>query len=399
MNSRTSWLLGSLYLAVHAVVASAQPCSIEQVTVSVGGPHPAFANFAPEISLSGATIAFHSNRLFVPVPSSADGENDEIFLFDRETGSFTQVTDSRGGDGSRRPAFSKDESKLVFDSDRDLTGYNPDMNREIFLFDITNVTLTQITDTTSAFSSNPSANINGDRLVFISSADLVSGGNADGNVEIFLYDSSIGFTQITNSTRSAFQGVPTLDSEGDLVAFHSFDNLVGTNPDENREVFTYSSESGLVQITDTTGGLGNLTPQVSVDGSRVVLVSDRDLVPGMNPDNDVYIFMYDVGTREIVQLVEGRAPVLSADLRYMAYRTSGFVARLYLADFTAIHTPTLLRSSTFPGISKYGLLLVFRDRGDPVGLNPDGNSEIYVATCPDLLFQDGFESGDTTLWN
>ncbi len=273
------------------------------------------------------------------------------------------------------------------------------MNREIFLFDITGRTLTQITDTTSALNAYPSANINGDRLVLWSSADLVPGGNADGNVEIFLYDSSIGFTQITNSTRSAFQGVPTLDSEGDLVTFHSFDDHVGMNPDENREVFTYSSESGLIQITDSTGGLGSGTPQVSVDGSKIVLVSDRDLVPGMNPDNDTYIFMYDVGTREIVQLVEGREPVLSADLRYMAYSTSGFVARLYLADFTAIQIPTVLTSSTFPSISKYGLLLAFRDRGDLVGLNPDGNSEIFVATCPGLLFQDGFESGDTTLWN
>ncbi|MBW8879256.1 MAG: hypothetical protein JF614_30315, partial [Acidobacteria bacterium] len=59
--------------------------------------------------------------------------------------------------------------------------------------------LTQLTNTTgsSFFNFFPAFNAAGNRIVFNSSADLV-GSNGDGGVEAFLWDASIGFTQITN---------------------------------------------------------------------------------------------------------------------------------------------------------------------------------------------------------
>src|SRR5262245_40738586 len=62
-------------------------------------------------------------------------------------------------------------------------------------------TITQITSTSASVNGSPSISSDGSRVAFRSSSDL-TGGNADGNTEIFLCDpASLAFTQVTNSTR------------------------------------------------------------------------------------------------------------------------------------------------------------------------------------------------------
>jgi Tol biopolymer transport system component len=59
----------------------------------------------------------------------------ELFLFDIITQTFTQITsDPRGpGFGVREPQISADGTRIAFVANMDLTGGNPDGNAEIFL--------------------------------------------------------------------------------------------------------------------------------------------------------------------------------------------------------------------------------------------------------------------------
>lgn len=96
----------------------------------------------------------------------------------------TQITSATQG-FSEVPSINADGTRIAFQSTANLTGSNAEGNFESFLFDTTTDTFTQITSTTGSFSGDVSINADGTRIAFVSDADL-TGGNPDGNDEIFL---------------------------------------------------------------------------------------------------------------------------------------------------------------------------------------------------------------------
>jgi hypothetical protein len=53
---------------------------------------------------------------------------------------------------------------------------------------------------------------------------------------------------------SGFAYALDVSGDGAVVAFNSYDNPLGTNPENNREVFVWESSTGLRQLTQTTSG-------------------------------------------------------------------------------------------------------------------------------------------------
>lgn len=200
--------------------------TLRQITNTSGG---VLANSNPSIDAGGTRIAFESTRDLTPgSPGNLDG-NREIFLYDTTAAAFTQVTDTTGAGilANTDPAINGGGTRIAFHSSRDLTGDNPDLNLEIFLFDTKTATFTQVTSTCCQFQGPPSIDASGTRIAFLSSADLAPGqpGNADGNLEIFTYDTGTGkFTQITN-TAFGLQGNPVISGDGFRIAFGSTNNL------------------------------------------------------------------------------------------------------------------------------------------------------------------------------
>ncbi|MDX1746848.1 MAG: hypothetical protein R3324_12990 [Halobacteriales archaeon] len=125
-----------------------------------------------------------------------------------------------------------ESGSIAFSSDSDLTGGNADGNNEIFLYDGSSIT--QITSSTSGGSGDPS--LDGGAIAFASTSDL-TGGNADGDSEIFLCDGS-SIVQITSATSSTVPSGPLVPSlDDDSIAFHSWEDLTGANPEGNSEIF------------------------------------------------------------------------------------------------------------------------------------------------------------------
>src|SRR5262249_6881727 len=141
--------------------------------------------------------AFVSN-LDLIVGSNAD-DSDELFLWDPKSGLKQLTTDSSSGNCCiDRVKITGDGKRIAFASNQDLTGNNAAGNEEIFLWD-DKAGLTQLTHSTGGYSYSPDISSDAIRVAFVSSADLV-GSNADGNEEIFLWEDGSGFTQITNTT-------------------------------------------------------------------------------------------------------------------------------------------------------------------------------------------------------
>jgi Tol biopolymer transport system component len=366
---------GNQELFVYSTTNSA----VAQFTSSVGGQ----GSYSPKIDATGDRIVFTSDGDLTG--HNAD-RNAEIFLFDKTTPVIIQITNSLGGlNRTLAGSINADGSRFVFSSDGDLTGKNPDGNPEIFLYDLNTSTATQITNATGGGGGfGPLINAAGNRIAFYSDRNL-TGLNADGNFEIFLYDTATGTTsQITYSIKSHGSLTGSMNADGTRIAFYSDKNLTGGNPSGTYAVFLYDTTTGTTsQITPSVATVdGSWLPSLDAAGTRVAFVSNGNLT-GQNPDGNKEIFVYDTTTGTTAQvtssvgIVGSMYPSIDADGNRIAFLSDRnltgqnpagnvdlFLARVPLAarDFTgqvSIQRSPLVRV----GRHRYQMTLLLRARG------------------------------------
>jgi Tol biopolymer transport system component len=377
-------------------------CLFTQVTDTSGGD-----NIKPDISADGARIAFSS-------PNDITGENpdgnDEVFLFDSGSSSFTQITNSTGGalSSSFKVSLNSDGTRVAFSSNRDLKGDNADENDEIFLFDTDSMVLSQITDSTGDSTGRPDINSDGTKIAFQSEDDL-TGGNPGTHLQIFLFDSnSAMITQITNSTGpQSFR--PSINSDGTRIAFDSFFDFTGDNADNNFEIFLFDTNTmTFTQITDSTAP-NTFFSSINSNGTRIAFQSGADLTGG-NPDGNDEIFLFDTNSMDFTQITDsvgnlampgstpdnGNPSINSEGSRIVFQSRLGLAAEddfgtdIYLFDTNLMTLSWITEAfggfeSINPSISSDGSRIVFQSTGDPLGQNPDHNTEIFLAQCFDGL--------------
>lgn len=324
----------------------------------------------PSISANGTRIAFSS-------PDDLTGRNpefnEEIFLFDTTNGQLTQVTDSTTGISSA-PVVSPDGTSIAFHSNSDLLTANgvrnTDGNNEVFVFYDTNSGIANgifpVTDTTAGpppfflpWSFNPSLSSDGRLIAFDSTANL-TGGNSDGNFELYTLDAVAGtYAQITTTVTRA-NGGSSMNPAGTRIAFMSSNNLTGGNADLNTEIFAFDSgTSTFTQVTNTTGGdsgahtKANASPSVTANGTRIAFLSNRNLT-GQNADGNFEIFRFDANTGTLVQVTN----------------TTG-----------GDNNVALIKANDSPSVTADGTHIAFDSNRDLMGQNADGNRELFLATC------------------
>ncbi len=297
----------AMFLCVLAVVgtmtwngrrASAQSftCGISQITSGSSTQGVTLA-----ISDDGTRIAF--SIAGNPTGGNTDF-NQEIFIYTIGTSSFTQITNSTGG-SNNQVSISANGSRIAFISNRNLTGGNSDLNPEVFFYDSGTATFTQVTNTTNvplgtAVQFVPRISGDGSHIAFLSTINL-TGGNSDHNNEYFLYEIASGnFTQLTNSSGSPSQfsvgSPPGINFTGTEVNFVHFGDLTGQNPDGNLELFSWHVQTGLHQLTNTTGSRSEsfTSPSMSDAGTLYSFSSVYDL-DGTNPFGQNEIFLLRTG--------------------------------------------------------------------------------------------------------
>ncbi len=403
-RTETAWRAVLLALVMVIPVSErlvAKTCSVSQVThTSFSGQIPN-TNAVGGISSNGLSIVFQSDA--EPIPGSNPETNFEIWLFDVATSSFTQVTDTSAGEDNVRPSISGDGLWVVFEGSAGLTSSG---HGEIMAYDVAASSFIQITDTPTTASHYAAINGDGSRISFASTADLVPGGNADGNQELFLYDRGANaFTQIT-STVGGHTDTSSLDWSGNLVAFDSTADVVpGGNTDGNTELYVYDVQAGTTtQITSTVGG-GSYAPSLSRNGEWISFQSNRDLVPGGNTDGSLEVFLYNMASAtftQVTDLVGSESYGTSIDWpgRWVAFASFNDPVgmnpdgnnELFLYDAAAGPIMQITDTTGPPffymmdtAISDDGQRIAFDSFSDPTGENGDGNGEIFLATCASTL--------------
>jgi Tol biopolymer transport system component len=282
--------------------------TLTQVTDTTTDSFGDFDNQAPSVSADGAVVAFVSTRDLTGTGSNADGSG-ELFLYNRLTGTFTQATDSAGGwfASTQGPAISADGGWVAFLSDQDLTASgNTDTGLDYYLYNTSTGAITQLTATPLGGNySFPRISGDGSRVAFSTSHDL-TGGNADGNQEAFLWTAGSGLTQVTSTQnistpdQADFVEVSSLvtgiSASGARLALSSNADLTGGNTDGNLEVFLFGPATGeFTQVTDTANPAGSDLAALNADGTKIALISTADLTgTGTNVDGSQELFLLTV---------------------------------------------------------------------------------------------------------
>ena len=356
-----------------------------------------------------ATFCFFGS--FASTPAQYVQASDEISIIQATNITNTPASPVRG--------VSDDGKRVVFESPADITGENPDLNIEVFVYEVDKRTFIQLTKTQHVYdpadvdlpfasrkvlisvsNNNPTISGDGTKIAFSSnSGTLVSGAagnNDDGNQEIYLATLPLNSTALTfrritttkTSTPASAQievfdnYTPTLNSNGTLVGFVTVSkDITGiTNPDGIAQIALFSTAtSSFTQITKkneadaldtffTFKGF-NSNPQLSGNGNMLVFVSGFDHSPTTSINNKDFngeIFLYDVAAKTIAQVTN----------------TTGFAG--YPASISTIGTlipdrPVNVFNQNTKHISNDGNLLVFESAGDlESGKNSDKTREVFL---------------------
>lgn len=383
----------ALLLVSAGPAFSQSPCTLSQITHSAWGQNG-------QVVLSG-----DGRRIAVVSTANLDGHTDpydRIFLLDVPSGAVVPLTPGTSG-SSREVDIDGDGSRIVFESQLDLVGGNPDRNSEVFLYDDATRTLRQVTSTAKTSRFN---------LPFSGQARISSDGQTLAYVITVLGPASVAHLYAAGETAPGEVAIyPSLSGDGRRVAYQSWQDLTGENPDGSYELFLWDIDTGnLTQITHDEGIVGY---DLDADGSRLALVSSGDLVPGGNPDRSLEAFVYDVPTGRFLQVTRTTGDVMvSAPSLNAAGARLAFVAaadlvagrnpdrgpEVFLSDVDLGATVQVTslpagRSVGVPSISEDGSAVAFTSTGDLVpGGNPDGNPDVFLASCPiaELVFHDRF---------
>ncbi|HVS10121.1 MAG TPA: hypothetical protein VMS76_09630, partial [Planctomycetota bacterium] len=424
-------------LALPAI-APAQ-CLTERISVTPGGSVPNGDSLRPTVSTDGRYVAFESNA-----PDIAPGYAGwNVFVRDRAASVNVVVSVDSGGaqanGDSKVGAISADGRFVAFQSAAsDLVGGDTNGVVDIFVRDLQAGTTTRVSLDSSGVEGNgdsfiPAITPDGRFIVFLSLADNLVAGDANGKSDVFVHDRLSGSTVVASVTPAGAVGNgncggiiylhqgPSISADGRFVAFQSLaSDLVAGDTNGTFDVFVRDLVSGTTRLASVSslgiqGNSASEDPAISADGRVVAFESfSWNLVPGdTNASYDV--FAHDLQTGETTRLSlssagtqaneESGRPTISADGRFVAFdsrasnlipddwngkddvfvhdRASGATALASLST-SGLHGE---KASWFPSISAGGRFVVF-------------NSSARYLVIPDPMdWQDAFlrDLGPSTL--
>lgn len=305
------------------------------------------------------------------------------------------------------PSISGDGRHIAFESTAQLAGANSGAGFRALRADISGEP-PRFTQVATSRAPAPAISQDGSRVAFSSRDDLLPGRNVDGNFEIFFFDGAVlrQITQTTpgDDTRRATDGnfQPSLSDDGRWLAFSSNRNLTGANADGNAEIFLYdTAQQTFRQLTDSAGDIGALDAKLSGDGTRVAFIKDNGVFGGDSSEaRDLLLFELPTNSARVLAanvnglaLTFGRA--ISDDGTRVVYAgdDGAGVSQVFFYD----GRNNLSRQATFlrarsqdvplhPTISGDGSRVAFATRRNVTGGNSDSGVEVYFYDIPTNAF-------------
>jgi Tol biopolymer transport system component len=246
---------------------------------------------APSVAGDGQTIVFSANS--DPLGLNSD-VSDEIFRINVDGSGLQQLTSFPAGASASAASFSDDATKIVFEGDVDPGGLNADGSTELFVMNADGSALSQLTDGPLATTSRR-ANIDqaGLWIVFESNADF-DGGNLDGSYEVWRVQAGgTGLERLTGDPVFSSSN-PDLSADGSLIVYRSAADPLGTNPENNQELFLYRPATAAFQQL-TAFAEGNVSaPALDRSGTWVYFSTSAPIFED-DPDRPSELYRLPVG--------------------------------------------------------------------------------------------------------
>jgi Tol biopolymer transport system component len=317
------------------------------------------------VSADGSYVAFQSRATDLLPVSDGNGDND-IFLYERSTGTLTLVSHAvsssttTGNANSFAASISGTADFVIFISRATnlITGtFAPFDN--VFAYERSTGVVSLLshaaglpTSGGNGHSSVAAASRDGNYVVFASDAsDLVAGQSGGAFTNIFSCErAGASITLASHAFSSGVKGgdgssyAPLISADGQEVVFESVASDLLGRPDTNQamDVFLYHRVTSAVSLVThvpgsptTTGNGDSFVSNLSLDGAFVAFSSQAiDLVPATDNNNDLDAFFYEEATG-VVTLASHAAGLptttgnarsipcaLAADASFLAFESS-----------------------------------------------------------------------------
>ncbi|MGD2116265.1 MAG: hypothetical protein PVG07_14515 [Acidobacteriota bacterium] len=385
-------LLGALPVSAAppaSLAAGVEGCTVRQVTSS-----DAFDSLPGNFGADGRWLVLTSRADHVGGNSD---HSRELFLFDRETGELTQLT-SRAEGSVHRPILTADGARVFFRTDVAPDGTVLERHEALVMLDLATGVETELLRGPFA---DVDATADGATLAVVTSADP-TGGNPDGNLEVFLFDVGAGeVRQVTDSVDPACPpfpgqcpetGAARIDAAGERIALHSDLDLTGDDPPGGSwgSIYFYDVAAGTLERVAL-----HTDPPMALSGDGTALAFPSIENPdGNRPAAGRELYLYDrrsagfqQATDEGFFLNRPEAFDFTGDrLAFSAAPRPGRGRDAFLFDrATGTRMEVMANDGVddFPSaLSADGTLVALYSKANVAGGNPDGGFETFVAHCP-----------------
>src|SRR5262249_26112649 len=190
---------------------------------------------SPAISDDGTTIVFSSNQTKTPT-MNLDG-NTEVWKIKSDGTGLTVLTNTAPPSASTVVSLSGGGGRILFRFSGVFTGgIDTGGADEAFVMDSSGGNAHRLTQTHFGFTEHPDITPDGSRVVFMSQSNL-TGQDPDHGGEIYRIEADgSGLTQVgSNATGGA--DYPSIAADKTTIVFSSTGNPLGTNADGSSEIF------------------------------------------------------------------------------------------------------------------------------------------------------------------
>lgn len=407
------------------------------------------------LSADGRWAAVVSNAANLVSGITDTNAADDVYLFDRDTGTLTLVSRTSGsatttGNGaSNRAVVSADGNWVAYVSRATdlVSGFTSSfVTDQVYLWERATGTATLVTHLPGAAttgtdmpSTDPGISDDGGVVAFVSQAiDLVSGQtDSNSNDDVFWFDRATGTVSLASSSSAGPAATGNnrsyrarLSGNGQWLAFNTYaSNLVSGVTDTNSDLDVYLVELATgartlvshtaASATQTPVG-ASLTPSISADGRYVAFESQgTNLVTGQvdsNNGGDVFLFDRTTGTNAVLSHSTAGAaqagnntsedPQVSADGNWVAF-ISRATDLFSFADANGTQGDIVLHE-----VATGGLTLVSHAASSPTtspnyssllpAVSADGSAVVFLCNATDMLsgqIDPNTATSDVYLWD
>lgn len=368
----------------------------------------------PAIADDGISIVFWSS--LDVLPTVCPGQSGDVFRINSDGTGLEQLIpaepDCHSTDPAGHPVISSDGSFVVFQAQGDPSGGGNDVGAEVFGCDLLADTVSSVTDDDDSFFKTPRIDGTGTWIVYMSGSNI-TGQNANEEWEVFRIRTD--GTDIEQLTMAAdqYSWRPDISADGQRIVYQSTADPLGANADHNIEIFLYDATMGTTQqLTQTTSG-DNEVARISPNGQYVAFLSTSPWVSSSELDE---VYRLELGTSEI-RLASAGIGIVGTTIRRKATidvdddgsvafrgfgdlvgRNSDRSLELWLAEFDepakiepGSASPTLVRWDPLPWALRYDVI-----RGDVSSLSPGtgGTVDLGSVVCLEDNSEDARTLGD-----